>query len=178
MLALDKLLQRRLRIIVARSALVDLVDRRNPAIMLLDLANRMRVAVAVDARSLVLVNAAADRSQFSAVTVAAAVCVGQRLDTPLVTLVRDVRVTLAARDVRMRRGRILDIVVTPEAIQILGVHDCCDEEKSETEKRFRARGPGSGRIHCPESLCERLWEPKYYPAGDYAIAVSRSRLSD
>ena len=115
----------------------------------------MRVAVAIDASSLVLVDAATDRPQFTAVAVAAAVFVGQRLDATLVALVRDIRVTLAAGDVRMCRRGVLDVIVTGETIlQGLSTGECCNEEKSETKQQFRAHDPGRGHIHCPESLCE------------------------
>ena len=76
----------------------------------------MRITVAVDARSLVLVDTAADRPQLATVALAAAVCVGQRLDAALVTLVHDVRMTLTTCDVRVRRRRVFDVVMTSETI--------------------------------------------------------------
>jgi hypothetical protein len=142
---------------VTRAALAYLVDGRDLAVGFLDLANRMGVTVAVEARGLPRVDTTADRTQLATVTVAATVFVGQRLHTTLVALVHDVRMTLTALDVRMRCGRILDVFMTREAIlQCLSTGERCDKQKPETENRFRARDPGRDRIHCPESLCEWL----------------------
>jgi len=117
------------RIVVACAALVDLVDRGDPAIGLFDLANLMGVAVTVDTRGLATMDTAADRTDIAAVAVTAAVFVRQWLDAPLVALVRDVRMALAARDVRVRRGRIFDVFMTRKAIlQGLGTGDRRNEQ--------------------------------------------------
>ncbi len=156
-LAGDEILQRRFGRIMTCAALVDLVDRGNPAIAFIDPANRVRVAVAIDACRLFLVDAPADRAQFAAVAVTAAVLIGQRLHATLVALVYDVRMTLTTLDVRVCRGRIFDVFMTSKAIlQGLSTGERCKKQKPETEKRFRARDPGRGHIHCPESLCEWL----------------------
>ena len=138
-------------VIVARAALVDLVYRGNPAIGLFDLANIMGVAVTVDARGLATMNAAADSPHGASVAIAAAVFVCQRLYASLVALVRDVRMALAARDVRVSRGRIRDIVMAGKAIlQGLGTGERRNKQKPETEKKFREVDPGRDRIHSPE----------------------------
>jgi hypothetical protein len=140
---------------VTRAALAYLVDGRDLAVGFLDLANCMRVAMAVDTRGLAIMNTAADRSHCPAMAVAAAVFVGQRFHATLVALVNNVRMAFAAGDIRVRRRRVLDIVMTSEAIlEGLGVSERCDKQKPETEKQFRARDPGRGHIHSPESLCE------------------------
>ncbi len=139
---------------MAGTALVYLVDRRDPAVVLFNLSDRVRVAMTVEAGGLSGVDTAADRPQLAAVTVAAAVLIGQRLHAALVAPVRDVRMAFPTGDIRVCRRRVLDVVVTLEAIEILGVYECANEKKSETENRFRARDPGRGHIYCPESLCE------------------------
>ena len=91
------------RLVVTRAALPNLVDGGHGGSKVVRLANFVRCAMAVDAARLVLMHAAADRPQNRAVTLSAAVLVGQRLQAALVTLVDDVRVALPARNVGVGR---------------------------------------------------------------------------
>src|SRR5210317_1040016 len=89
--ALHVILQWCFRRVVAGTALFDLVDGRDLAVGLFDLANRVRITMAVEAPGLAFVNAAANCPDYASMAVAAAVFVGQRFDAALVALVDDVR---------------------------------------------------------------------------------------
>ena len=143
------------RVVVARTTLVDLIDRRDAAVGLFDLENRVRIAVAIDARGLAVVDAAAERPYGTAVALAAACLVRQRLHATFVALVDNVRMTFAALDVRVCRRSVNHVFMTGEAIlQRLRISKSCDKQKPETEREFRPSDPGRGHIHCPDSLYE------------------------
>jgi hypothetical protein len=76
----------------------------------------------INTGGLAVVNTAADRPHRPPVALTTASLIRQGLDATLVALVRDVRMALAALDVRVRRGLVFDVFMTGEAIlQRLGI---------------------------------------------------------
>ncbi len=107
------------RIVVARTALLDLIDRRYRGRQIRGLMDIVRRPMAVHAGGLVAMNAAADRPTDAAVTIATALLVGQRLEIVTIMFCGHIGVAIGANEIGMSARSEVDVCMAVAAIDIL-----------------------------------------------------------
>ncbi len=139
------------RIIVAGTAVLDLVDRRHGGRQFFDEMNLVRGTVAVAASGFAAVHAALDRTLHLAVTLVAAHLVRQRLEIVVLMLRGDIGMAVCTRNVRVR-GRGEQDVVVRVAVAAAGVFRGDSPEKyRRSEKPAPASSEADGRESHRES---------------------------
>ena len=132
------------RIVVATATVLDLVDRRNRRSEVIRRPDIVRSAVAVGARRLAAMCAAAQRAQYGRMAFGTGRLVRQGFDAALVAAVGYVRMAFATGNVRVGRRGKLDVIVALEAIQVLGI----GRERNQDERRQdHERGSGDTCTH-------------------------------
>jgi hypothetical protein len=130
------------RLVVASSAVLDLVDRRYRGLEVSDFMNIVGLAVAVIATGLIAVHAAANRAACRAMALAAALFIRQRLEVSILVLRCNIRVTFMTGHIGMSGGSKGNILVAFSTINFLSTGCECRQNQ-----QCRGREMGAGETN-------------------------------